>query len=89
MKNIIFTLSTLITLFSVTDVFATDKPFVIVGDTYPPYSYIENGEFKGTDVDIIKAAFDRMNIKPLFKFRPWGPEALMTIILIIEIIKMI
>jgi polar amino acid transport system substrate-binding protein len=73
MKNIIFAIfAVVVALFSGINVFAAEKQFVIVGDSYPPYSYIENNEFKGTDVDIIKAVFERLKIKPLFKFRPWA-----------------
>ncbi|WP_299878123.1 ABC transporter substrate-binding protein [uncultured Cocleimonas sp.] len=55
-----------------TELIASDRPFIIVGDSYPPYSYLEDGEYKGTDVDIIKAAFNKLDIKPVFRFRPWA-----------------
>jgi len=68
MKLLIFSV---ITLLALTEVFAAEREFTIVGSTYPPYSYIVNGENEGVNVDIIKAAFKKLNIKPVFKFRPW------------------
>lgn len=61
-----------ITLFALTSAYAKGRPFTIVGSSYPPYSYLENGENKGVNVDIIKAAFAKLKIEPVFKFRPWA-----------------
>lgn len=69
MKSFLFFV---ITLLLVTELVASERQFIIVGDSYPPYSYYENGEYKGTDIDTIKAAFSILNIKPVFKFRPWA-----------------
>jgi len=69
MKYLIFSV---ISLLATMVVSATDRHITIVGDAYPPYSYYEDGEYKGTDIDTIKAAFKKLNIKPVFKFRPWA-----------------
>lgn len=46
-------------------------PLPIVFEEYPPYEYVEDGEVKGINMDIIREAFKRMGIKPFFEPRPW------------------
>lgn len=43
----------------------------IVFEDYPPYEYVEEGEVKGMNMEIIREAFRRMGIKPYFEPRPW------------------
>lgn len=43
----------------------------IVFEDYPPYEYIEDGEVKGINMDLIREAFRRMGMKPFFEPRPW------------------
>ncbi|WP_299878129.1 ABC transporter substrate-binding protein [uncultured Cocleimonas sp.] len=69
MKLLIFSV---ISLFVIMGAFATEREFTIVGNSYPPYSYLKDGKFEGMDVDTIKAAFKKLNIKPVFKVRPWA-----------------
>ena len=44
---------------------------VIGSDQFEPFSYIDNGEMKGIDVDIAKEAFKRMGYTPVFKRIEW------------------
>lgn len=44
---------------------------VIGSDQFEPFSYLENGEMKGIDVDIAKEAFKRMGYTPVFKRIEW------------------
>ncbi|TCJ85170.1 substrate-binding periplasmic protein [Cocleimonas flava] len=59
-------------IFAMTDAYAKERQLTIVGNFYPPHSYIENDEFKGIDVDTIRTVFKKLGIKPLFKLRPWA-----------------
>lgn len=48
------------------------KGEVIIGsDQFEPFSYLENGEMKGIDVDIAKEALSRMGYTPVFKQIEW------------------
>lgn len=40
-------------------------------EDYPPYEYMEDGEVKGVNMDLMKEAFKRMNVEPSFKPMPW------------------
>ena len=44
---------------------------VIGSDRFEPFSYLENGEMRGIDVDIAKEAFKRMGYTPIFKQIEW------------------
>lgn len=44
---------------------------VIGSDQFEPFSYIDNGEMKGIDVDIAKEALSRMGYTPVFKCIEW------------------
>ena len=44
---------------------------VIGSDQFEPFSYIDNGEMRGIDVDIAKEAFKRMGYTPVFKRIEW------------------
>lgn len=44
---------------------------VIGSDQFEPFSYLENGEMKGIDVDIAKEALSRMGYTPVFKQIEW------------------
>ena len=44
---------------------------VIGSDQFKPFSYIDNGEMKGIDVDIAKEALSRMGYTPVFKQIEW------------------
>lgn len=50
---------------------AEDAYLSIVFEDYPPYEYVEEGEVKGMNLDIIREAFKRMGITPYFEPRPW------------------
>lgn len=52
----------LLVLFLLLSHLQASQHVILFGDMgYPPYSYAENGEAKGVYVDIIKAAFDKMD----------------------------
>ena len=45
---------------------------VLSATDYPPYEFAEpEGGVRGFDVEVIEAAFDRVNISTEFKFLPW------------------
>ncbi|SOB59319.1 Extracellular solute-binding protein family 3 [Pseudodesulfovibrio profundus] len=44
----------------------------IVFEEYPPYEFVEDGQVKGINMDIIREAFKRMGITPFFEPRPWN-----------------
>jgi len=48
-----------------------ETTLLFIAEEYHPYEYEENGEYKGTDVDIIKAVCQRLGITPKFEFKPW------------------
>lgn len=48
------------------------KGEIIIGsDQFEPFSYLDNGEMMGIDVDIAKEAFKRMGYTPVFKKVEW------------------
>ncbi|QJB56349.1 transporter substrate-binding domain-containing protein [Pseudodesulfovibrio sp. zrk46] len=49
----------------------SELPLPIVFEDYPPYEFVEDGEVKGMNIEIIREAFSRMGIKPYFEPRPW------------------
>lgn len=52
-------------LFAVTVIFASPEDL-------PPKVYTENGELKGTYIEIIREACRRLNVEPEFQFYPWA-----------------
>lgn len=50
---------------------ADDAVLPIVFEDYPPYEYIEGGEIRGMNMDIIREAFKRMGVRASFEPRPW------------------
>lgn len=50
---------------------AQESHLPIVFEDYPPYEYVEDGEVKGINMDIIREAFRRMGVTPYFEPRPW------------------
>ncbi|MCB9482252.1 MAG: transporter substrate-binding domain-containing protein [Desulfobacteraceae bacterium] len=44
---------------------------IIVTEQYPPYEFIENGEWTGHDADIVREASRRAGVNPVFKEYPW------------------
>ncbi|QGY39098.1 transporter substrate-binding domain-containing protein [Pseudodesulfovibrio cashew] len=50
---------------------AEDATLPIVFEDYPPYEYVEDGEVKGINLDLIREAFRRMGVTPYFEPRPW------------------
>lgn len=50
---------------------ATDESLPIVFEDYPPYEFVEDGEVRGINMDLIREAFKRMGITPYFEPRPW------------------
>jgi len=50
---------------------AAETTLLFIAEEYHPYEFSENGEYKGTDVDIIKEVCQRLNIIPQFEFKPW------------------
>lgn len=50
---------------------AAAQEFPIIFEEYPPYEFIEDGEVKGINIDLIREAFRRMGLIPFFEPRPW------------------
>lgn len=49
------------------------KSYLIVASVYPPFAYqTENGEFDGSDVEVIKKAAEKLNINVSFKLMNWS-----------------
>lgn len=55
----------------------TIRPLRIALENYPPYEYVENGDVKGINVDIIKHILDRLGIPYEFKVYPFSRGWLM------------
>lgn len=47
------------------------KTVTVVFENYPPYEFMEQETAKGINVAIIREAFRRMNVTPVFKTMPW------------------
>jgi polar amino acid transport system substrate-binding protein len=47
-------------------------PIKIVTSPWPPYEFNDNGQLKGTDVDVIREAFSRMGIPVKIEMYPWS-----------------
>jgi polar amino acid transport system substrate-binding protein len=50
---------------------AGEAPLPIAFEDYPPYEYEENGQARGINIDLIREAFRRMGMTPVFELRPW------------------
>ncbi len=50
---------------------AEEKKVLIHFEDYPPYEYLENGEVKGVNVELMREAFRRMDVTPTFEPMPW------------------
>ncbi len=48
------------------------SPIKIVTSPWEPYEYNENGQLKGTDVEIVKEAFNRMGVAVKIEMYPWS-----------------
>lgn len=55
----------------VAPVSAGEPPLLVVFEDYPPYEYVENGRARGINIDLIREAFRRMGLEPVFELRPW------------------
>lgn len=49
----------------------TQKTVTVVYTSWFPYTYTENGEAKGYEIDILKAVFKRMHVDAKYVERPW------------------
>ena len=47
-------------------------PIRIVTSPWPLYEFNDNGQLKGTDVDVIREAFSRMGIPVKIEMYPWS-----------------
>ena len=54
------TTALLFLLLSVTTSFAVQKVVILGDNSYPPYTYVEKGEFKGLYVDMLNEVFSKM-----------------------------
>lgn len=82
MKNILKSFS-LIILFTVTlfarsidDIKASGEIIIAVYENFPPYSFMENDEPKGIDIELGKKIADSLNVKPKFNFAGTTGESL-------------
>lgn len=58
----------------------TARPFLIVGEEYPPYEYLdESGRPAGINIEIIDRVFSGLNIPYEIKFYPWSRAWLMVV----------
>jgi len=71
-RNILFGLFILAVLSLPNLCFGQDENLIpIVFEDYPPYEYVDDGEVKGINIDLIREAFKRLGLKPFFEPRPW------------------
>lgn len=74
MKNIlklsVLTLLLSINLFarSLDDIKASGEIIIAVYENFPPYSFVENDEPKGIDIDLGKKIAESLDVKPIFNF---------------------
>lgn len=59
---------------SLTTISPLDKPTYVVGGdyNYPPYEYLENGQARGFDIDLIRAVADVMGFNVVIRLGPWS-----------------
>lgn len=50
---------------------AAQQSQVVVFEDYPPYEYMEDDEVRGINIGIIREAFHRMGVTPVFTTMPW------------------
>lgn len=48
-----------------------DRALIVVGEEFPPFEFIENGEVVGIDIDIASRIFDKIGIPVVFHILPW------------------
>ncbi len=68
MKNFIL-ISALMATTLCANTFADE--ITIVAEVYPPYEYVENGQWVGHDADIVREVCKRIGVTPVFKEYPW------------------
>jgi len=51
--------------------FAYPGDVTVLIEEFPPYEYVEDGQFKGVNIELTKEAFKRMGLEPRFGTRPW------------------
>ncbi len=60
-------------LFQVTSAASSEvKTLQVVFTTWPPYTYYENEEAMGFEIDTFKAVIDKMGVKAKFTVLPWN-----------------
>lgn len=69
-KHCVYLTTALILLLTAAPAFAVQKVEILGDNSYPPYTYVQNGEFKGLYVDVLKEVFANMpdydvTIKPV------------------------
>lgn len=47
------------------------KKLIIVAESYPPYTYLENKKILGIDAEIARAIFNQLNVKYSLELMPW------------------
>ncbi|WP_147819436.1 substrate-binding periplasmic protein [Salidesulfovibrio onnuriiensis] len=50
---------------------AAEETLTIVFEEYPPYEYLEGETPRGINIEIIREAFSRMGVRPVFRTMPW------------------
>ncbi len=56
---------------------ASGRPLIIAFENYPPYEFVDNGEVKGINADVIRKVFETLGVEYEFKVYPFSRAWLM------------
>ncbi len=54
-----------------TAAFSIQRKFLVVGEEFAPFEFIQDSQVVGLDIDIARYIFNKMNIPVVFKIQPW------------------
>ena len=70
MNKIIRFLSTVLLISLASEIYADEK-LVIVGESWPPYYYVDEGKISGIDVDVAGHILSKLGVEYEFRIYPW------------------
>jgi len=69
---VVFLLMILMGVLSVALTPALADEMRLVYENFPPFEYQENGEAKGSHIDMVRVVCSRIGVTPVFSYRPWA-----------------
>ncbi len=71
LMNSVFNLLFIVVILLVSSEIYADEKLIIVGESWPPYYYVDEGKISGIDVDVAGQIFSKLGVKHEFRIYPW------------------